>query len=480
MADSHLQSSGITPDEQPTERSHLVLIAASLTDDPSVRIAESFILAAEGRVGDALAKLRALDSPASRSAALMIVRKHQGDESAYSWMNEAGVDQDAFDSEGRLASLLMLLQTEKWEEALNLAKAISEPDFAATPALLHVVAVSYLAQAVPEQLRHMPFRGVPFDAKRFPLRLGEPSLTSMRTAKALFTRFAAAAEGLGCDEAQSTSDEYALWLELRDPATTANGLAALKNRMRSTQHSLHLVYLAVAFGIKLDHEIVDREIRRQEALAGRATPGTASARLAIAFSQPSIGDAAKYIEEYRKSLTSHFGEQLIDTIQADLFTQEGAADHDQDGHIRLPAELAQLARAARIGPLIAKYEGSHQLVDLIDLVQALKADRDGRLAEYAERLVEETQGIPEAELLAHAYFEAGRNGDVIGLAERYPHFLPASDRLLEVLAWALYLNGRLRESAEVLERLKSRRDHANDRALGTNLAISRDHLNNGP
>ena len=67
------------------------------------------------------------------------------------------------------------------------------------------------------------------------------------------------------------ADEYALWLELRDPVSADNGRQRLHEKFHDANPPLSIVSLGFQFGIKLDLAAVEKEIGRQIALNGGVT-----------------------------------------------------------------------------------------------------------------------------------------------------------------------------------------------------------------
>jgi hypothetical protein len=98
--------------------------------------------------------------------------------------------------------------------------------------LLHIVGIANLLQAIPNEIRKFVRTGMPNDALSFPLASDLKSLEYRRTAQALFQRAAAAASALKCNQPFLIASDLALWLQLRDPDTRAQGRALLEQSMR--------------------------------------------------------------------------------------------------------------------------------------------------------------------------------------------------------------------------------------------------------
>ena len=108
---------------------------------------------------------------------------------------------------------------------------------------------------------------------------------------------------LNCPHAATIDDQYALWLELRDPDKSKRGRKRLASKLRDLKSALHFVRLGIEFGINLKLDEVEREIERQIALNGEITLDAALARFALTFTQQTPEDAANYIARHYDDLT---------------------------------------------------------------------------------------------------------------------------------------------------------------------------------
>src|SRR5439155_25749287 len=162
-------------------------------------------------------KLASIGSPTARSDAFRIVSQHQKGVSAIDWLSKAGLKQYDLDADGKLFLLTNLFELNRWDAARDHVAEIQEDDFQNTPALFYMAAMCHLVQGIPDDLRSHLAGQVPFEASSFPLASTEASLKSRRKAQELFQKCALAAQELGCVEAANVAEDFALWLELRDP-----------------------------------------------------------------------------------------------------------------------------------------------------------------------------------------------------------------------------------------------------------------------
>ena len=174
----------------------------------------------------------------------------------------------------------------RWDEVAQTVGAVTESDFQETPILHHLAGLATLVPTVPRDFRAVVLTHVPFEAVDFPLASNAVAMDARRAAHTHFLYAVEAAKQLLCPRAARTDDEYALWLELRDPAQSEHGKNRLENKLRDLSTALGFVHYALQFGIKLDLGAVDREIERSIAINGEMTIDAAIARFALAFTQP--------------------------------------------------------------------------------------------------------------------------------------------------------------------------------------------------
>lgn len=459
--------------------------AKELGNGPEITIGEAFRLSAIGNVEEALSKLLSVDSTAARSASLLIMTHNRDAFAAIQWLSNAGITISHLDADGKFVLITKILELGRWDKALEYANELQEDDFSQAPVLLHTAAMTNLAQAIPVELRTSILQQVPFQASIFPLASNETALSYRRRAKGLFERSAIATRELGCIEVTNAAEEYALWLELRDPEDHDAGRQKLAISMRDPSHSLRRLYLALQFRLKLDLEAVENEIERQIALSGDKSGDAAFARFSLAFAQGSPKAVAEYIDRYRSQFAEHLSAKLVAGIEIEMLARAGLRQRAEERLLALVDVGLSEAEQAHLRTIITSFSGadsteatetqfksSGELSDLISLVNRLEEQTDWpRLCHYGSILFERTQSLLDAERLAKAQEASGRYDDLSALLRRYPEFLEQSDDLQMLWAWSLYREGSLLESAATLAKLRLKRDHPNDRSLTVYLAI---------
>jgi nucleoside phosphorylase len=461
-------------------------LAKLLANGTEVTIAEAFLLPTVGKVDDALGILAEVNSTAARSAALMILANHRGTAASIDWLSKAQFSQQDLDADGKTALTTRFLEIGRWDTAFEYVQEFSDSDYEQSPGLLHISALAYLAHAVPEELRPEIRQGIPYELDTFPLASDESSLLARRRACELFSKSAQAARALNCLHTANTSDDYSLWLRLRDSEERTAGLGILESSMRDPQHSLRRLHFAVKFGLKLDVEAVEREIDRKTALTGGSSVDAAQGRFTLALMQKGPAAVAEYIGRHRQQLYKHLEKQFIQKIEIEmlarsgdvpkaeeLLTQlikDGLAENEQR---QLRGIIAQPKDSSRQTELIEEFENSDSLNDLHRLVNFLESQGDWQhLCNFGLKLFVRTKSVLDAERLATAFDRSNRQDDLAAFLRQYPEFFEQSDLLKSLWAWSLYREGALAESAATLKCLRMKRDHLNDRFLLINLAIA--------
>ena len=451
-------------------------------------IADAFISSQKGDRKAALSSLANIDSPMSRSAALMIIANHDGPQGAIDWLKTVSIDATDLDPDGKHFLFGCQLELADWEAAQKSLHALTDDDIRDAPVLHHMVAITHLLKAVPADLRASVRDQPPFEAAEFPLDSGPAGIEARRLAHCIFIDAAEAARQLGCPLAEKIDDEYALWLELTDPDPDkcAEGKMRLESKLRDPKIDLCLVRFGLQFGIELDNKLVEQEIERQIALNGRITHDTVIARLALVSKQQTPEDAVNYIVRHYDQLIGHIDKKMILSLQIELFSQTGQLEKANECLDILLEEGIVEAEEGRLRERIAKTEGTDlvealkeqfkktdSLLDLVNLIGELEArDYWEDLCEYSEILFEKTRALHDAERFAHALHKIQKNERLIEFLESNETLVEQSDKLQMCYCWALYLEGELLKARSELAKLGDDWDNENYRTLQVNLAVS--------
>ena len=453
---------------------------------PEIDIADAFVESRKGDKAAAMRRLAAIDLPISRSASLIVIAHHDCPKEAVDWLIKAGIDASDLDAYGKRFLLACYFELADWDAARALVDVLTDDDFCNCPALYHMTAVTQLLTAVPDELRSGILYHPPFEAVSFPLASDSAATKARRTALHWFLKASEVALQLDCPVVAKLSDEYALWLELMDPEKSAQGRQRLETKLREKETALSLVRFGFQFGIKLDFGAVEREIDRQTALNGGLTYDTAIARLALVFIQQTPKNASNYIESHQESLSEFINNDYMHTVRIELLTRTGRLDEARDRLETLGNEELSEVNKNNLRRIIAEAEGADpierrkvrfretdSITDLSVLVDELDAQLEWeQLCEYGRIFFERTKSLSNAERLAVALNNAGKNDRLVEFLESNKTMVMQSRQLRQLRCWSLYYEGAMLDARTEMAKLGEDWDDVNYRTLQINLAIS--------
>jgi hypothetical protein len=461
-------------------------LAKSLRPCAEIKIAEAFIISQKGEKAAALKILAPLDSPLSRSAALMIVAHHESADGAIKWLTDAKVETNTLDSDGKFFLLGLQLELARWEGAVETIEALTELDFASSPALRHLAAIARLVAAVPTEYRSSIVTQIPFNADNFPLASDALGMEARRTAQRCFVEAAKVERDLDCPRVAMLDDEYALWLELRDPETADKGRERLQDKLRDPKFGLRLVPLGLQFDAKLDLSAVEQAIEQQIALHGGITPDAAIARFALAFTQKSPQDIANYIERHYDDLSKFLDKKFVVSLQIEALSRAGMPDKaeerlslllkeglPEEDEARLRGIISAVAGADSVELRKDQFSKTDSLNDLLVLVDELELRQSwDELCDFGESLFQRTRSVADAERLANALTNSQKSDRLVEFLKAFPGLREQSRKLQMFYCWALYDEGHLTDTRSALSKLSDEPDDRNYRALTVNLGIA--------
>lgn len=461
-------------------------LAKSLGTNSEKVIAQAFIFSQKGDISAALSTLASIEMPSSRSAAFMIVANHNGPQAAVDWLTTAGLIGADLDSDGKNSLITYQLQLAKWEGAWEVLDLVTDRDLLDTPILNHLAAITYLLKAVPDELRPVVCNQLPFMAASFPLASDANALNARRKALHHFTNAASAALELNCSHAAMIDDEYALWLELRDPEKFDKGKQRLETKLHDPKVRLRLIHFALQFGVKLDLEVVEREIDRQIALHGSITENAALGRFALAFTQNTPIDVAKYITQHRDELIKFFDKKTLSFLEIEMLSRAGFPGKANERlNILIDQGLSE-AEQSHLRALISEAEGvdpietrkiqfgkTDSIIDLASLVDEFQSRNDWEsICNYGQILFERTRSLQDAERLANGLSNTRKTEQLVKFIKTNADLLSQSKNLQILYCWALYDEGALLEARTELAKMAVDQDNRNYRALQIFIGIA--------
>lgn len=461
--------------------------AKSLGVCTETEIAEAFIYSRKGDKTTALGILADIDLPVSRTAALMIVAKHEGGQGAIDWLKNAQIDTVGLDSEGKYFLLMNQLELAHWDLAQNSLDSLSEEDFRKEePALFYMVAMAYLLKAVPEKLRASIFSYPPFNAAEFSLDSSKRAIKYRSKAREYFMKAAEIAQRLNCNDAAKICEEYAFWLELRDPDKQDEARQLLQAKLHNPETALHLVRLGIQFGLKLNFQTIEREIKRQTALRGEITFDGARARLAVVLAKETPEDIADDIKRYENELERYFDKKWLRFLLIEILSKAGFAEQAKEYLTELRQEGISDFEYEYIQDIISepeqtdttefakkRFKEADSLESLIALVKQLDwADKFEDLCEYADILFKRTGSLPDAEKLVKSLVKTRKTQRLVEFVKENSELLEQSEKIKKSYCWGLFHEGQLIESRSLLRELNYDWDDQAWSELRTGLAIS--------
>lgn len=471
------------------ETEKYLAVAKELRTCEETKIAGAFVHSREKDKEKALDVLAKINSPAAKSAAFIIVARHDGSREALDWLTVTGISPEDLDFDGKYRLLVRRLELFDWNEARKCVDILTVEDMNEVPLLHYLTAMTHLLMAVPDEFRVAVRWHPPFEESEFALASDEDAVSERRKARDHFLKAHEAARELGCPEAANTFEEYALWLEASDPDDSDEGKRRLKERLRDLKSSLHLVRLGIHYETGLDPAEVENEIERQTALRGGIKRDAAYARFALLFTKDTPEDIGNYLELYQDDISRYFNKNYVQALKIKAFCVAGLLDKarkcfaviNEDEipeafyeEIRKTVDEAQPSDPVEAQKKLFQETGS--LKDLMLLVNELR-DRNmwEELCEYARTLFEKTRSLPAAEGLANVFYKMRRTDLLVEFVETNPDMRKRSKYLQMVYCWALYGEGSLIKAHSEFRQLDCGRDdryYRDYRALGVNLAVS--------
>ncbi|MDF1755516.1 MAG: SMEK domain-containing protein, partial [Verrucomicrobiales bacterium] len=477
----------LSREDDPDLAKSLLTQAKKLSTVPEIEIAEAFIKSHQGDKRSALQGLAKLDTPFSKTAALMVVMYHDGCEKALDWVEDAGYSIADFDSEGKYLTTTLQHTLSRWDDASTTLELITPEDFDSTPILYYLTGINHVLSVSPQDLRSRIVNdGVPFYAADFPLAESSSSFVKRNKAIEMFSEAARVAKELNREESEALAEDFVLWLELRDPKHSESAKTRLSAKFREPSIPLHLIPIAFQFGLGLKVKIVEKEIQQQTALTGGMTLGGAKARLALAFLQKDSKSAAEYCTKHYEELSQFLGSSFISSIQVELYARAGRVEMATESFDKIRNEGISENEERRLKGLIdeakgkssisirkALYEESKELVDLAALVGELEEKNQwDQVTHYGELLFNETGTISDLERLVQALFRDKQYENIVSILTKRSDLMANSEELRMTYCWSSFQEGNIIEAKRQLNTLMTNFTSSNARTLHVNIAIA--------
>ena len=451
-------------------------------------IVEAFIDAIDSNEIDVASNLLEANSTLNYSAYFVIKKLVEGDQGALDWMESARLCANDFDADGKVALVSSLLASHQWEKALEVVELIDDNCLSKTPALAQLSAFTFLTNAIKaEELRESVMLNIPFAADKFPLADNAHSIELRNRSVEFFKTSSKLAGDLSFSDLVDISDEYALWLELRNPDTYETARSQLQYSFSNyTQKTLRFLPLAFAFGIEIDFESIEKEVNRQTALSSNSNPVLGIARFVLAQAKKTFPEVLEYIADHRVQLEKCLHPLVIKMLEIEALARSGLIG---DAELLLNEIESSSVSASEVKNLrnvissakgddpialaLAQYQGSKATSDLSHLVSLLEG---GHLKEkyysYSRELFDRTGQEFDAIRVCNAASSLGIYTDLHQFLLDIDDLVKRSEGLQIHWAWSLFRKGNLSGAREQVALLKKNNSQKLEiQTLEINLAI---------
>ena len=455
--------------------------ARELSDKLSTAVTESYLSPTTSLDSEILKPILRSRTPTTLSAILRLIKVRFGADVAVNWLTTTGLGVHDFDAIGKLVLLKSYFDLEDWDAALKTMRSIGSDDIDSLPILNHLVGLAYLLLAVPDELKSPVLLTVPINASSFPIAADEDSVTSMSHAMEHFDSAASSARKLGCLNSAQLSCQYALWLKLLLPKTRATTLENLAARFSTGAVPLHLVSLALEFGIQINANEVERQLEREIALTGMVSLEATTARFALARLRNSPDEFVDYIDSYYDTLATHMQPKFLRFNQIfvlaaheekrraleyleELLASSIEVSETEEAYLRSLIEGGDTAESTHIE--LDQYKETNSLSDLRLVVYALQENRRwDDLRYYARCLFDRTRSKEDAEILAQALRNSNRSAELRDFLQSQSFIVKESWHLRLLYCWSLLEEGQLRKARRSFLELERRDADPNYREL---------------
>jgi hypothetical protein len=451
-------------------------------------IAQAFFDAVGSNDVEAASGLLKVSGPSNYAAFLMIKKTVEGNEAAIDWLDGAGLRVQDLDNDGKVVLLSVLLTEHQWARALDIVQNIDDESLSMSPALAQLSAFTFLVNAIKAvELRESVLTYTPLAADRFPLADDVESIALRNRSVELFKVCSRLAKHLSAEDIANMSDNYVLWLELRNSETHEQAIAELQSYFVSyNQKTLEYLPLAFAFGIDIDFESIEQEVNRQTALSPANNSILGLARFILAQTQKPISAVVDYISRHRKQMERSVNSISISMLEIEALAKSGLVDDAQqrldkagdsgasDAEVRNLQNIIDSAKGADpVALAISQYQQSEATSDLAHLVNLLERNNRGdRYYLYCRELFDRTAQESDAIRVCNAASSLGKFSELHQFLSDTMDLVKISEGLQAHWAWSLFRKGDLSGAQQQITLLRQSKSQLPDlKALEINLAI---------
>jgi hypothetical protein len=450
------------------------------------RFYDALLPAAEGDVERTLRALRKLATPEAKSAIFNQLFRTQGAGAALDWLVASQITITDLDAAGALNVLFQKVETDDFDGALKDAETLTAYQLDALPSLYAVRCSLLLASALPKDLKHLAFQGMPINPRELRFASTPQAATALTKARVDLDRALKALESLRIVEIRPFLEEMALWLRLEDKRTHDAAVEQIAEEIKDPAKTLRRVRLALSYSIPFNRDALMRSLVAQKKI-GNWDVDERFAVFLLAFYSDDLCKTAEFFDSYGAELYSHDSLQkgLLLGIEVEVLARIGRFEDARERLGRHKGKWVDDAAAAHLEELIASvetgkeadrlrklYEEKKDLNFLRLLVIALMKESDShQLAVYAPILLQETNRVEDYDAAIKALYVDKQYSRVIELSKSYPELHRLEDDFRAFEGWAQFSLGNVLEAQKIARTLVDCRDDPNDRELDINTAI---------
>jgi hypothetical protein len=446
------------------ELSKSLVLKVSNSELDEIRIAEAFILSSSESPAKALAYLPPKETEKLNTARLFLGTQkflsgaNTDWSGAYLWIAEAGFTAEDFCPDGKGRYLQICLHSQNWETALKGLSYITDEDYTFSPLLHYLVGTVFLAITIPEEFRQQVLYNPPIYLRNFPIETTDQNLTYLEKAAFRFSKSREAAASQNLTVSENISDQFFVWITLRNPVTYESGIEILKKRLRSSERSFSFINFAYEFNLPIESEEVEKSISKNDIRGVDLGFDGAIARLTLAKLKTPI-EAVGYLLSHRESLIKWIPDLFINSILIDLYSGLGRRSDANKVLSELEVlgapqeDLDRLSNVVnniggnQIETFIEDYNIHGKTETLINLCRVLERVSDWvRLLEYSEPLFARIKTVPALEWLCMSLHNLGKVAKAKEVLSKNQEFLEQSNALKKLWASTVYSSGNLTEA----------------------------------
>jgi hypothetical protein len=456
--------------------------------DPSrdVRIVEAWLIAIQDGFDAAIQHIRDVDNPDARSTLFALLQRKDA-ELALEWLKEQRSEgASLLTGIGWRNAVVLLAEHGHWKEAAEVLSRLPAAHRIECPDMPFLEGVIHAAMLLPLRWRPYALRGNVFhpDMVR---HIREDEGAARHRAKALGC-FADAIEHLRQVRAEGRIEAarpWELWLRLSatDAPTRDTARAEIAQMMRDGDRAVRFVELAWAFDIPSELETLRRHLATRERYGGLSEPDLYAKLVLLRWRGPPA-ELAAFIERELPVLERKASRDGLLGLQVEALANAGepdraaalleahTAEFDPEGLKQL-RDLVRLRRGESVRQSREEhYAADPSLENLLNLVQAIEADRDfASMRPYAEQLFSEAPNVSNATRVVRCLEAAATDEQLLSFLETNDGIVRADSNLTAVKAWALFRLGSLAAAHTLNEKLLWERRGPDDLRLAVNVAL---------